>query len=154
MVFLVSEPAPFRASLEDVDSGFDWRVADRSRGLWVEGAVDVEVDGLPLEPLSVEEWVGRVSFGRSVRGSKVVADGWCLPVALAASVASWGLTTSLEGVGGDLGWDDCAPDGLEGRLFCVLPFGAGAIRGFGSISVEGGPPRIVLKGELRYGSRV
>lgn len=154
-MFLASEPASFSVGLVDTGDGFDWRAADLSRSVWLEDSVSLRVEGKSVAPVEVECWAGRVSFGRSVSGSAVSASGECLPVALETRCASWTLTTTLEGVGGDLVCEDCElpEEGVE--LFVALSLGAGAIRGFGSVVTgTGAPPRIELKGGLRYGSGI
>lgn len=155
-VFVVSEPAAFRSSLACCDGvGFDWRVPDRSLGLWLERDLQVYVDGWPSEPETVEAWAGRVSLPRAVSDSAVAVEGECLPLSLLASCASWGLQTTLDAIGGKVLFEDTGVLEAGGRVFCVLPLGAGAIRGFGTI-VEGSasPARVKVEGELRYGSRV
>lgn len=87
--------------LADVGDGFDWRIADPSKRLWLESeelvfeASYLGGDWENVPTLEVSHLTGRVGFGRCLRAHRVRASGVCRPVAPLATAEAWELRVEV-----------------------------------------------------------
>lgn len=144
--------------MQDVGDGFDWRISDRSKQLWLGDELVFTVDGEPELPLDVELHTGRASFARCLRGRSVSVSGVCLPLARVASAEHWQLrlqfsfadATAMRGdqmtagkrVGGRAvlsGWvldHFYLPALHDERVVLRMPFSTGVICAAGAVTPE------------------
>lgn len=100
-VYAVGSPYTFvDLPLEDCGDGFDWRASDRSLGYWLPDHPAAfcfqELDvWKQIEPVEIHRGMGRVGFGRCLRGFQVRASGTCLPLARIASLDGWELHVEM-----------------------------------------------------------
>lgn len=101
-VLLASDLLHFsREELTDVGDGFDWRIADPSKRLWLEcedlvfEASYLGGDWEVVPALEVSHLTGRVGFGRCLRAHHVRAMGVCRPLALLGTAEAWELRVEV-----------------------------------------------------------